>query len=130
MDWVTKRYECSLETSFRKLKEVVSSDVKAAVALKRPGLKFSIDATAPADRIIVDRSAQVLLNSAEVSSVVFELVSDEIKVRAVNPDRFLFSAKPRLSAAGECLFNVTGETELQHLWQVSQKGLDNLFFGL
>lgn len=129
MDWVSKRYECSLTTAFRKLREVVGSDVASANKIDRPGVKFSFDKLAPSDKVIVDRSIRRSLSEPEVSSVVFELLADEINVRTVNPDHNLFSARPRLNSTGDCMMHVTGEAELQHLWQVSQKALDSFFFG-
>lgn len=129
MDWVTKRYECSLKNAFQKLREVVDSDVKSVSKISRPGVTVVIASDAPKDKIIVDRSIRRSLDPPESSSVVFDLMADEIRVRTVNPDKPLFSAKPRLNREGDCLLCVTGESELQQIWQVSQKALDDLFFG-
>jgi hypothetical protein len=65
-----------------------------------------------------------------MSSVIFELMPDEIAIRRMEhaKSELMFSAKPRLNPEGQCLLAVTGESDLQQLWQVSQKALDGLFF--
>jgi hypothetical protein len=44
-----------------------------------------------------------------------------------SPRKELFSAKPYLNHEGECLLQI-GETDPLHIWQVSRKALEPLFF--
>ena len=129
MDWVTKRYECSLKSAFQRLREVVDSDVKAVTKLARPGVEFAFPKDLPTDKIMVYRGIRRSLGDPEQSHIAFELTADEIIVRSGDPHKILFSAKPRLNKEGDCLLCVSGEQELMQLWQVSQKALDDFFFG-
>ena len=118
-NWVKARSECSLKRAFQTLWEVVDSDVKTANALGFQAVGFHADFQHK--KIIVTREE----NDDEVRRVVFELSSAAIIVRE-GQSKEMFSAKPRLSEAGECMFQV-GES-LYKLWQISQRALEDLFF--
>lgn len=127
-DWVKARAACSMESVFRMLAEVVHSDVKSANRLDRARAGFTINEPAR-DKVIVARQRD-MHGVVEEACIVFELMSGEIKVRQMLPERRdLFSARPILNSEGMCLLEITGERELQRLWQVSRRALDDLFFG-
>lgn len=117
-NWVKARSECSLNRAFEILGEVVKTDVEIANGLRR-GAKFQV--TYKHKKIIVTREE----NDDEVSSVVFELSPTAISAREGKREP-MFSAKPRLSEMGDCLFEIDGQ--LYKLWQICQKALEDLFF--
>jgi hypothetical protein len=128
-NWVHARANCSLEGVFHILSEIVDSDVKQANALRRQGVKFSLN-TEATSKIMVIRDRD-LGGTKETTGVIFELLPDTISVTrkkhgALTEDS-LFSAVPSLNEDGECLMEVKGKP--LKLWQMSRKALENLFFG-
>jgi hypothetical protein len=113
-DWVTARSECSLKGVFRVLAEVIKTD--AQKASNAVGRTFGV--TEQDTKIIVSCKEDGL-------NVVFELVGGEIRVRK-GTDRIMFSARPTLDDEGNCLLQIE-DTRLR-LWQVSRRGLEDLFF--
>jgi hypothetical protein len=124
-NWVTARQSCSLAQVFKTLEEVLDSDVKAAQGLGILGVEFKIitDAT---NKIVVGRS-QNCGGLVTGNAVVFELTPTEIRVKDSRTEQHLFSARPNLNIAGECLLEIDGQP--YQFWQVSRKALEDLFFG-
>jgi hypothetical protein len=128
-NWVHARSECGLPRVFQILSEVIGSDVKAANALNRRGVKFQFT-TEAAGKILAVRDRD-FGGFNEIMVIVIELASGKITVSRRVPnkasDEPLFYAVPGLNEEGECLLEVDGKS--LKLWQVSRKALDDLFFG-
>lgn len=124
-NWVQSRANCSLDKTFRVLREMIDNDVKAANGLKRSGVTFELNE--PKGKLMVIRERD-LTSIKETACIVFELRSDKITVteRSDGTPKELFSAVPCLNEEGECLLEVEGQA-LQ-LWQVRRRALENLFF--
>jgi hypothetical protein len=129
-DWVKARSECSIESVFQILKQVVTSNVESAKTIfsKRSDVTFTV--TSLDRRFVVTREDSIgsgvkvgchvtfaLSNSAEIT-----VTRDATSVPSVS----LFSAKPSFIQNGDCMLEVEG-TPLK-LWQVSRRALENLFF--
>jgi hypothetical protein len=127
-DWVSERAKCSLEGAFQCLAEVVDSDVKAVLSLRRAGVTFVCHRPAPT-KLVVARTRD-LGSLTEIDSVVFELTKTGIVATAKDsagngPE--LVRATPNFRKEGDCCLSVKGEDV--PFWQVSRLALEDLFFG-
>lgn len=131
-DWVKARSECSLRHVFLQLAEVVDSDVKSIVrqSSREQGIsraKFTLDRVSE-DKFIVVKTWNDF-GAEQGESVVFELIKQGIAAKLGRAGKQLFVARPALTKTGDCKLRIEGEPEPLELWQVSQKALEDLFFG-
>ena len=128
MDWVKARAACSLKGVFQLLSEVVDSDVKAANALDRKDIKFTLNRGITGKLIVVRE--RDLGGFGESAGIVFELLPSKITIAGAGlGDKPLHTMTPYLNEEGECLLEVEGRPQPLRLWQVSRIALDDLFFG-
>lgn len=123
-NWVKARSECSLQRIFLCLAEVIDSDVKVFNEL--PSVDASISANRPTEEKIV--VVKTWKYGGTARSVVFDLTDRGIAVKSGSNGKPLFLAKPFLLQSGECKLEIEGVAEPLELWQVSRKGLEELFF--
>ncbi len=128
LDWVKARSSCSLKAVFDSLSQIIANDVKSVQALNRPGVSFDLSKSSD-DQITVTRTVDSD-GETETVSVVFELRATDIVAVLPHKSKTLFYAHAVLDEAGECLIEIEGDPDLKRPWQVSQKALDDLFFGL
>lgn len=126
LDWVTIRGKCSVEHLFGLLAETIDSDVKVMQErLKGSGLLLEYQMVSRS-KIVVSKMS-VAGGFIAGPNVVFEFTSGGITAQT-NPDgKRLFLAKPSFSGiTGKCKLEIDGQ--LLELWQVSRRGLEDLFF--
>lgn len=125
-DWVTRRAECSVEKLFLLLVEVVESDVKVMHARSLPhGPSFTTNKPTSGKLVVM----KMFPDSTIAGNVVFERTIGGIEVRMLKrarDEQALFTAKPSLSAEGECRLEI--DYLPMELWQVSRRALEDLFF--
>jgi hypothetical protein len=125
-NWVKARSECSLREVFLCLAEVIESDVKAFNELPNVDAKISVN-RATDEKIVVVKTWK---HGGVARNIVFDLTDKGIAAKSGGAnEKRLFLARPSLLQSGECKLEVEGISEPLELWQVSRKGLEELFFG-
>lgn len=121
-DWVSARFECTLQKAFTDLLADVKADVDRINRLLRDAGKHSknFESGSGGAHLIVTRS----VDSRNLTRVEFLLEPDAI---VVNPGSgSAIRATIRLSPCGQCRFVVDG-VEMEP-WQLRRLALERLFF--
>ncbi len=120
VDWVTKRFLCSLPNVFKELTSQLEQDVKTRNALRPNNSPYEFSATAHGDDFTV------LLETDDVrKSVVFRREEHAIVVLDDNGNT-MFEVTLTFSDEGECRLHVNAEE--RELWQVRRMALEKLLF--
>jgi hypothetical protein len=130
-DWVTERFNCSLDGVFKELELAVKTDVDTVNRLEaeRAGeaggaLMRNIGCVSAGRRFSVSRSER---GGNVLRSVNFAVEPASISIKSDYDGGPAFVATIRLNSDGRCLL-VVGDVEME-LWQVRRKALEDLFFG-
>ena len=120
VDWVTKRFLCSLPNVFKELISQLEQDVKTRNALRPNNSPYEFSATAHGDDFTV------LLETGDVrKSVVLRRAEHAIVVLDDNGST-MFEVTLTFSDGGECRLHVNAEE--RDLWQVRRMALEKLLF--
>src|ERR1700677_2360270 len=120
MDWVTKRFQCSLPMVFKDLRLQVEEDVKTRNALRPNNSPYEFSVTANGDDFTV------VLQAGDVhKSVIFTLAEHALLVQD-GQGKKVFEVTLSFSDEGECKLKVHDEE--RDLWQVRRMALEELMF--
>ncbi len=120
VDWVTKRFLCSLPNVFKELLVQVEEDVKTRNALRPNNSPYEFSVTANG------ADFTVLLDANGVhKSVTFTVAEHALLVRD-DKGKQMFEATLSFNDQGECKLHVNQEE--RDLWQLRRMALEELLF--
>ncbi len=125
-DWVKERARCSLASMFGVLAIAVEQDVQSVKGLQRAIQDSKNFFEFKRDRDVFTVTCETTKPKELPSIVKFTLSTNEIIVEGA--DEGTFKVIPALNTDGKCKLTVNGK-QLE-IWQVCQRALSGLFFGV